>query len=55
MLLAGLLAYYGLYAAFLPGIIAAMWGLSAQLATGPVAVASLLFLAPLLFKAIAHA
>jgi SulP family sulfate permease len=40
--LAGLPAYYGLYAAFLPGIVAAMWGSSAQLATGPVAVASLL-------------
>ena len=40
--LAGMPAYYGLYAAFLPGIIAAMWGSSAQLATGPVAVVSLL-------------
>ncbi|MDD3516771.1 MAG: SulP family inorganic anion transporter [Chromatiales bacterium] len=40
--LAGLPAYYGLYAAFLPGIVAALWGSSAQLATGPVAVASLL-------------
>jgi SulP family sulfate permease len=40
--LAGLPPYYGLYAAFLPGIIAALWGSSAQLATGPVAVASLL-------------
>ncbi len=40
--LAGLPAYYGLYAAFLPGIVAAMWGSSAQLATGPVAVVSLL-------------
>ena len=40
--LAGLPAYYGLYAAFLPGIIGALWGSSAQLATGPVAVASLL-------------
>jgi SulP family sulfate permease len=40
--LAGLPAYYGLYAAFLPGIMGAMWGSSAQLATGPVAVASLL-------------
>jgi sulfate permease, SulP family len=40
--LAGLPAYYGLYAAFLPGIIAAMWGSSSQLATGPVAVVSLL-------------
>src|SRR5574340_1223946 len=48
--LAGLPAYYGLYAAFLPGIIAAMWGSSAQLATGPVAAVSLLtasVLAPL--------
>jgi SulP family sulfate permease len=40
--LAGMPAYYGLYAAFLPGVIAAMWGSSAQLATGPVAVVSLL-------------
>ena len=40
--LAGLPPYYGLYAAFLPGIIAALWGSSAQLATGPVAVVSLL-------------
>ena len=40
--LAGLPAYYGLYAAFLPVIIAALWGSSAQLATGPVAVVSLL-------------
>ena len=40
--LAGLPAYYGLYAAFLPGIIGALWGSSKQLATGPVAVVSLL-------------
>ncbi len=40
--LAGLPAYYGLYAAFLPVIVAAMWGSSNQLATGPVAVVSLL-------------
>lgn len=40
--LAGLPAYYGLYAAFLPGMLAALWGSSAQLATGPVAVVSLL-------------
>lgn len=40
--LAGMPAYYGLYAAFLPGIIAAMWGSSSQLSTGPVAVVSLL-------------
>ena len=40
--LAGLPAYYGLYAAFLPGIVAALFGSSRQLATGPVAVVSLL-------------
>jgi sulfate permease, SulP family len=40
--LAGLPAYYGLYAAFLPVMIAALWGSSNQLGTGPVAVASLL-------------
>ena len=40
--LAGLPAYYGLYAAFLPGVVAALWGSSKQLATGPVAVVSLL-------------
>lgn len=40
--LAGLPAYYGLYAAFLPGIVGALWGSSKQLATGPVAVVSLL-------------
>ncbi len=40
--LAGLPAYYGLYAAFLPGIIGALFGSSRQLATGPVAVVSLL-------------
>ncbi|MDP1525086.1 MAG: SulP family inorganic anion transporter [Rhodocyclaceae bacterium] len=40
--LAGLPAYYGLYAAFLPVIIGALWGSSRQLATGPVAVVALL-------------
>ena len=40
--LAGLPAYYGLYAAFLPVAVAAMWGSSNQLGTGPVAVVSLL-------------
>src|SRR5512147_1215873 len=40
--LAGLPAYYGLYAAFLPGVLAALFGSSKQLATGPVAVVSLL-------------
>ncbi|MFH1733631.1 MAG: SulP family inorganic anion transporter, partial [bacterium] len=40
--LAGLPAYYGLYAAFLPPVVAAMFGSSHQLATGPVAVVSLM-------------
>ena len=40
--LAGMPAYYGLYAAFLPVAVAALWGSSRQLGTGPVAVASLL-------------
>jgi SulP family sulfate permease len=40
--LAGMPAYYGLYAAFLPVVIGAMWGSSHQLATGPVAMVSLL-------------
>ena len=40
--LAGLPPYYGLYAAFLPVAVAALWGSSNQLGTGPVAVASLL-------------
>lgn len=40
--LAGLPPYYGLYAAFLPVMVAALWGSSDQLGTGPVAVVSLL-------------
>ncbi len=40
--LAGLPAYYGLYAAFLPPMIASLFGSSHQLATGPVAVVSLM-------------
>ena len=40
--LAGLPAYYGLYAAFLPSIFASLFGSSNQLATGPVAVVSLM-------------
>ncbi len=40
--LAGLPAYYGLYAAFLPPVIASLFGSSRQLATGPVAVVSLM-------------
>jgi SulP family sulfate permease len=45
--LAGLPAYYGLYAAFLPPMIAAMFGSSMQLATGPVAIVSLMTAASL--------
>ncbi len=40
--LAGLPAYYGLYAAFLPPMVASLFGSSFQLATGPVAVVSLM-------------
>ena len=40
--LAGLPSVYGLYAAFLPPVIAAFWGSSRHLATGPVAMASLI-------------
>lgn len=45
--LAGLPAYYGLYAAFLPPMIAALFGSSRQLGTGPVAVVSLMSAASL--------
>ncbi len=48
--LAGMPAYYGLYTAFLPVIAGALWGSSRHLATGPVAMVSLLtgsVLAPL--------
>jgi sulfate permease, SulP family len=45
--LAGMPPYYGLYAAFLPPMIAALFGSSRQLATGPVAVVSLLTAASL--------
>jgi len=40
--LAGMPAYYGLYAAFLPVVVGALWGSSRQLSTGPVAMVSLL-------------
>ncbi|MDP6776823.1 MAG: SulP family inorganic anion transporter, partial [Candidatus Latescibacteria bacterium] len=40
--LAGLPAHYGLYASFMPPLIAALFGSSCQLATGPVAVVSLM-------------
>lgn len=45
--LAGLPAYYGLYAAFLPPMVASLFGSSRQLATGPVAVVSLMTAASL--------
>ncbi len=45
--LAGLPAYYGLYASFLPPIVAVLFGCSRQLATGPVAIVSLMSAASL--------
>lgn len=45
--LAGLPAHYGLYAAFLPPVVGALFGSSRQLATGPVAVISLMTAASL--------
>ena len=45
--LAGLPPYYGLYASFIPPLIASLFGSSRQLATGPVAVVSLLTAASL--------
>ncbi len=45
--LAGLPAYYGLYASFLPVIVASLFGSSRQLQTGPVAVVSLMTAAAL--------
>lgn len=45
--LAGLPAYVGLYASFLPVIIASLFGSSRQLATGPVAIVSLMTAAAL--------
>lgn len=55
--LAGLPPHYGLYTAFLPVLIAGLWGSSGQLATGPVAVVSLLVaaaLTPLAAQGSAH-
>ncbi len=40
--LAGLPAYFGLYISFLPVMVAALWGSSKQLGTGPVAVVSIM-------------
>jgi len=40
--LSGLPVYFGLYTAFIPAILAALWGSSRQLLTGPVAIISLM-------------
>jgi len=40
--LSGLPVYYGLYVALIPAILGALWGSSRQLATGPVAIVSLM-------------
>ncbi len=40
--LSGLPLYFGLYTAFVPAIVGALWGSSRQLATGPVAIVSLM-------------
>ncbi|NPA94740.1 MAG: SulP family inorganic anion transporter [Thermodesulfobacteria bacterium] len=45
--LAGLPPYYGLYASFLPPVVAALFGSSRQLSTGPVAVVSMMTAAAL--------
>ena len=45
--LSGLPVHYGLYVAFVPAILGALWGSSRQLATGPVAIVSLMTAAAL--------
>ncbi|PKO62321.1 MAG: sodium-independent anion transporter, partial [Betaproteobacteria bacterium HGW-Betaproteobacteria-18] len=45
--LSGLPIYFGLYTAFVPAILAALWGSSRQLLTGPVAIISLMTAAAL--------
>ncbi len=40
--LSGLPVYYGLYVALIPAVLGALWGSSRQLATGPVAIVSLM-------------
>lgn len=45
--LTGLPLYFGLYTAFIPAILAALWGSSRQLSTGPVAIVSLMTAAAL--------
>ncbi|MDZ4202344.1 MAG: SulP family inorganic anion transporter [Gallionella sp.] len=50
--LTGLPVYFGLYTAFIPAILGAMWGSSRQLATGPVAIVSLMTAAALIPMAV---
>jgi sulfate permease, SulP family len=45
--LAGLPVHFGMYVAFVPAILGALWGSSRQLATGPVAIISLMTAAAL--------
>lgn len=45
--LSGLPVHFGLYCAFVPAILGALWGSSRQLATGPVAIISLMTAAAL--------
>jgi SulP family sulfate permease len=45
--LSGLPVYFGLYTAFVPAVLGALWGSSRQLATGPVAIVSLMTAAAL--------
>ena len=40
--LSGLPVYFGLYVAFIPAVLGALWGSSRQLSTGPVAIVSLM-------------
>ncbi|MBI3188481.1 MAG: sodium-independent anion transporter, partial [Gammaproteobacteria bacterium] len=40
--LSGLPVYFGLYVALIPAVLGALWGSSRQLATGPVAIVSLM-------------
>ena len=52
--LSGLPLQFGLYTAFVPAIIGALWGSSRQLATGPVAIASLMTAAAVMPLAMPH-
>lgn len=52
--LSGLPIYFGLYTAFVPAIVGALWGSSRQLATGPVAIVSLMTAAAVAPLAVAN-